>query len=153
MTRALRALLVMVVGLAVFLAPATVTYALWSAKATGTATVTVASPSPTAPPATPVVACGSRANNNEFSIAWAQVTGATQYTVHRSATNLDGSYSQIATVAATSPTSYTASIETDGTHFFRLRAANAAGTSAFGKTVSIVRVGNGNNQFTCAVLP
>lgn len=150
MTRALRALLVMTAGLAVFLAPATVTYALWSATAQGTATVTVAAP---VPPATPVVACGSRANNNEFSIAWAQVSGATQYTVHRSASNLDGSYAQIATVAAGSPTSYTATVETDGTHFFRVRASNAAGTSAFSKTVSIVRVGNGSNQFTCAVLP
>lgn len=146
MTRVVRQLFFSILGLAVFSAPTGIAYALWSTTATATAGVTVVA---AAPPAAPVVACGGRANNNEYTLTWQQAAGATEYTVHRSASALEN-YTPIATLEGLS---YTASMTTDGTLFFRVRAGNSAGASAFSRTVSVVRAGNGTNNFTCTVLP
>ena len=102
---------------------------------TRTIPVTVTTPAPSAP----TLACGSPATNSH-SFTWAAASGATSYTVFRSnTTNADASYSAVLT--GTTATSYTAAMSNNQTSYFRVKAVNGSGSSAYSNTVRIVRSG------------
>ena len=109
---------------------------------TPVSTVTVPVIVGTAPATPPVISCLG-ANLNGFS--WPAVSGATNYVVTSSATQT-GTYLDVATTATTS---HTPTLAGNTTTFFRVRATNAAGSSAASNTLRIIRTGN---NYTCAAV-
>ena len=85
MTRASTRGFVAVLAVIFFVAPATVSYALWSRSATAKVAVSIAAPSATLP-AAPTVACSGSGTNP--SLTWTTVSGATSYRIYRSQTPL-----------------------------------------------------------------
>lgn len=104
-----------------------------------------------APPAAPMLACGTFQSNGVFSFAWPTLSGVT-YTVYRSTTtNADASFSVVpAPPAHTSP--YSAALANPSTTFWRVKATNPAGTSGWSNTVRLTRTGNGNGNHVCALV-
>ncbi len=108
----------------------------WSYKVTDTFSwLRVFSPEYTisAVPAAPVVKAGNSATSGKPMLTWNAVSGATSYKVYR-ATSQNGTYSLLGTVTATS---YINTGAKDGvTYYYKVKAVNSAGESAYSNTVS-----------------
>ena len=84
-------------------------------------------------PAAPVVKIGHSASSGKPMLTWNAVSGATSYKVYR-ATSQNGTYSLLGTVTATS---YINTGAKDGvTYYYKVKAVNSAGESAYSNTVS-----------------
>jgi hypothetical protein len=104
--------------------------------------VTITGNAPTAP----VITCGSSSNNQQV-INWTAVSGANGYEVLRSPVQ-DSGYVSLSTVTAST---YTYAPTGNETNYFRVRATNVGGSSAFSNTLRITRSGS---TVTCtAVTP
>ena len=102
-------------------------------------------------PAAPVVKLGNSATSGKPVLTWNAVPGATSYKVYR-ATSKSGTYSLLGTVTTTSYTNTGAKEGT--TYYYKVKAANGAGESAYSNVVSgkvvvtpkpaapVVRIGN-----------
>ena len=84
-------------------------------------------------PATPVVKLGNSATSGKPVLTWNAVPGATSYKVYR-ATSKSGTYSLLGTVTTTSYTNTGAKEGT--TYYYKVKAANGAGESAYSNVVS-----------------
>ena len=84
-------------------------------------------------PSAPVVKIGHSASSGKPMLTWNAVSGATSYKVYR-ATSQNGTYSLLGTVTVTS---YTNTGAKDGvTYYYKVKAVNSAGESAYSNTVS-----------------
>jgi len=84
-------------------------------------------------PAAPVVKIGHSASSGKPMLTWNAVSGATSYKVYR-ATSQNGTYSLLGTVTTTS---YINTGAKDGvTYYYKVKAVNSAGESAFSNVVS-----------------
>ena len=84
-------------------------------------------------PSAPVVKIGHSASSGKPMLTWNAVSGATSYKVYR-ATSQNGTYSLLGSVTVTS---YTNTGAKDGvTYYYKVKAVNSAGESAFSNTVS-----------------
>ena len=84
-------------------------------------------------PSAPVVKIGHSASSGKPMLTWNAVSGATSYKVYR-ATSQNGTYSLLGTVTTTS---YINTGAKDGvTYYYKVKAVNSAGESAFSNTVS-----------------
>ena len=84
-------------------------------------------------PSAPVVKIGNSATSGKPMLTWNAVSGATSYKVYR-ATSQNGTYSLLGTVTATS---YINTGAKDGvTYYYKVKAVNSAGESAYSNTVS-----------------
>ena len=84
-------------------------------------------------PSAPVVKIGHSAASGKPMLTWNAVSGATSYKVYR-ATSQKGTYSLLGTVTATSYTNTGAKAGT--TYYYKVKAVNSAGESAYSNTVS-----------------
>ena len=84
-------------------------------------------------PSTPVVKIGHSASSGKPMLTWNVVSGATSYKVYR-ATSQNGTYSLLGTVTTTSYTNTGAKAGT--TYWYKVKAVNSAGESAYSNTVS-----------------
>ena len=84
-------------------------------------------------PAAPVVKIGNSATSGKPVLTWNAVPGATSYKVYR-ATSKSGTYSLLGTVTTTSYTNTGAKEGT--TYYYKVKAANGAGESAYSNIVS-----------------
>ena len=84
-------------------------------------------------PAAPVVKIGHSASSGKPMLTWNAVSGATSYKVYR-ATSQKGTYSLLGTVTATSYTNTGA--KAGVTYYYKVKAVNSAGESAYSNTVS-----------------
>ena len=84
-------------------------------------------------PSAPVVKIGHSASSGKPMLTWNAVSGATSYKVYR-ATSQKGTYSLLGTVTATSYTNTGAKAGT--TYYYKVKAVNSAGESAYSNTVS-----------------
>ena len=84
-------------------------------------------------PAAPVVKIGNSASSGKPMLTWNAVSGATSYKVYR-ATSQNGTYSLLGTVTATSYTNTGA--KAGVTYYYKVKAVNSAGESAFSNIVS-----------------
>ena len=84
-------------------------------------------------PAAPVVKIGHSATSGKPMLTWNAVSGATSYQVYR-ATSQKGTYSLLGTVTTTSYTNTGAKAGT--TYWYKVKAVNSAGESAYSNTVS-----------------
>ena len=84
-------------------------------------------------PAAPVVKIGNSAASGKPVLTWNAVPGATSYKVYR-ATSKSGTYSLLGTVTTTSYTNTGAKEGT--TYYYKVKAANGAGESAYSNVVS-----------------
>ncbi len=84
-------------------------------------------------PAAPVVKIGNSASSGKPQLTWNAVSGATSYKVYR-ATSQNGTYSLLGTVTATHYTNTGA--KAGVTYYYKVKAVNSAGESAFSNTVS-----------------
>ena len=84
-------------------------------------------------PAAPVVKIGHSSTSGKPMLTWNAVSGATSYKVYR-ATSQNGTYSLLGTVTATSYTNTGAKAGT--TYYYKVKAVNSAGESAFSNVVS-----------------
>ena len=87
----------------------------------------------TSKPAAPVVKIGNSATSGKPMLTWNAVSGATSYKVYR-ATSQKGTYSLLGTVTTTSYTNTGAKAGT--TYYYKVKAVNSAGESAYSNTVS-----------------
>ena len=84
-------------------------------------------------PSAPVVKIGNSAASGKPMLTWNAVSGATSYKVYR-ATSQNGTYSLLGTVTTTS---YINTGAKDGvTYYYKVKAVNSAGESAYSNTVS-----------------
>ena len=84
-------------------------------------------------PSAPVVKIGHSATSGKPMLTWNAVSGATSYKVYR-ATSQNGTYSLLGTVTATSYTNTGA--KAGVTYYYKVKAVNSAGESAYSNTVS-----------------
>ena len=84
-------------------------------------------------PSAPVVKIGNSAASGKPMLTWNAVSSATSYKVYR-ATSQKGTYSLLGTVTATSYTNTGAKAGT--TYYYKVKAVNSAGESAFSNVVS-----------------
>ena len=84
-------------------------------------------------PSAPVVKIGNSATSGRPMLTWNAVSGATSYKVYR-ATSQNGTYSLLGTVTATSYTNTGA--KAGVTYYYKVKAVNSAGESAFSNVVS-----------------
>ena len=84
-------------------------------------------------PSAPVVKIGNSASSGKPMLTWNAVSGATSYKVYR-ATSQNGTYSLLGTVTATSYTNTGA--KAGVTYYYKVKAVNSAGESAYSNTVS-----------------
>ena len=84
-------------------------------------------------PSAPVVKIGNSASSGKPMLTWNTVSGATSYKVYR-ATSQNGTYSLLGTVTATSYTNTGA--KAGVTYYYKVKAVNSAGESAYSNTVS-----------------
>ena len=84
-------------------------------------------------PSAPVVKIGHSAASGKPMLTWNAVSGATSYKVYR-ATSQNGTYSLLGTVTTTSYTNTGAKAGT--TYYYKVKAVNSAGESAFSNVVS-----------------
>ncbi len=84
-------------------------------------------------PSAPVVKIGNSATSGKPMLTWNAVSGATSYKVYR-ATSQNGTYSLLGTVTATSYTNTGA--KAGVTYYYKVKAVNSAGESAYSNTVS-----------------
>ena len=84
-------------------------------------------------PSAPVVKIGNSSTSGKPMLTWNAVSGATSYKVYR-ATSQNGTYSLLGTVTATSYTNTGAKAGT--TYWYKVKAVNSAGESAYSNTVS-----------------
>ena len=84
-------------------------------------------------PSAPVVKIGNSTTSGKPMLTWNAVSGATSYKVYR-ATSQNGTYSLLGTVTATSYTNTGAKAGT--TYYYKVKAVNSAGESAFSNVVS-----------------
>ena len=106
-------------------------------------------------PAAPVVKLGNSATSGKSVLTWNAVPGATSYKVYR-ATSKSGTYSLLGTVTTTSYTNTGAKEGT--TYYYKVKAANGAGESAYSNVVSgkvvvtpkpaapVVKIGNSSTS-------
>jgi fibronectin type 3 domain-containing protein len=94
-----------------------------------TATATIA-------PAAPAALTASAPNSNLINLFWSQVFGESGYKIQRSATGLNGSWSQIATVAADQTSWANINLLANSTWFYRVQSFNAGGNSGFSPVAS-----------------
>lgn len=97
-------------------------------------------------PAAPVLTCASGSGSSTgYTFSWPAVTDATGYTVHRSdTTNTDAAFGQVASQAATS---WTALVGGSQTSYVRVKAVNAAGSSAYSNTLRLIKT---TGNVTCS---
>ena len=106
-------------------------------------------------PAAPVVKAGNSATSGKPMLTWDAVDGATSYKVYRAAKE-DGTYGLL---GSTSATSYTNTGAKEGTtYYYKVKAANGAGESAYSNVVSgkvvvtpkpaapVVKIGNSSTS-------
>ena len=87
----------------------------------------------TSKPAAPVVKIGNSATSGKPMLTWNAVSGATSYKVYR-ATSQNGTYSLLGSVTTTT---YVNTGAKDGvTYYYKVKAVNSAGESAYSNTVS-----------------
>ena len=84
-------------------------------------------------PSAPVVKIGNSAASGKPMLTWNAVSGATSYKVYR-ATSLNGTYSLLGTVTATSYINTGA--KAGVTYYYKVKAVNSAGESAYSNVVS-----------------
>ena len=96
-------------------------------------TVSGQSKAVTPKPSAPVVKIGNSATSGKPMLTWNAVSGATSYKVYR-ATSQNGTYSLLGTVTTTSYTNTGAKAGT--TYWYKVKAVNSAGESAYSNTVS-----------------
>ena len=84
-------------------------------------------------PSAPVVKIGNSSTSGKPMLTWNAVSGATSYKVYR-ATSQNGTYSLLGTVTATSYTNTGA--KAGVTYYYKVKAVNSAGESAYSNTVS-----------------
>ena len=84
-------------------------------------------------PSAPVVKIGNSASSGKPMLTWNAVSGATSYKVYR-ATSQNGTYSLLGTVTATSYINTGA--KAGVTYYYKVKAVNSAGESAYSNTVS-----------------
>ena len=84
-------------------------------------------------PAAPVVKIGHSASSGKPMLTWNAVSGATSYKVYR-ATSQNGTYSLLGTVTTTSYINTGA--KAGVTYYYKVKAVNSAGESAYSNTVS-----------------
>ena len=84
-------------------------------------------------PSAPVVKIGNSSTSGKPMLTWNAVSGATSYKVYR-ATSQNGTYSLLGTVTATSYTNTGA--KAGVTYYYKVKAVNAAGESAYSNVVS-----------------
>ena len=84
-------------------------------------------------PSAPVVKIGHSSSSGKPMLTWNAVSGATSYKVYR-ATSQNGTYSLLGTVTATSYTNTGA--KAGATYYYKVKAVNSAGESAYSNTVS-----------------
>ena len=84
-------------------------------------------------PSAPVVKIGHSTASGKPVLTWNAVSGATSYKVYR-ATSQNGTYSLLGTVTTTSYTNTGAKAGT--TYYYKFKAVNSAGESAYSNTVS-----------------
>ena len=84
-------------------------------------------------PSAPVVKIGNSSTSGKPMLTWNAVSGATSYKVYR-ATSQNGTYSLLGTVTATSYTNTGAKAGT--TYYYKVKAVNSAGESAYSNIVS-----------------
>ena len=84
-------------------------------------------------PSAPVVKIGHSAASGKPMLTWNAVSGATSYKVYR-ATSQKGTYSLLGTVTTTSYTNTGA--KAGVTYYYKVKAVNSAGESAYSNTVS-----------------
>ena len=84
-------------------------------------------------PSAPVVKIGNSAASGKPMLTWNAVSGATSYKVYR-ATSQKGTYSLLGTVTTTSYTNTGA--KAGVTYYYKVKAVNSAGESAFSNVVS-----------------
>ena len=84
-------------------------------------------------PSAPVVKIGHSTASGKPVLTWNAVSGATSYKVYR-ATSQNGTYSLLGTVTTTSYTNTGAKAGT--TYYYKVKAVNSAGESAYSNTVS-----------------
>ena len=106
-------------------------------------------------PAAPVVKLGNSAASGKPVLTWNAVPGATSYKVYRAASK-SGTYSLLGTVTTTSYTNTGAKEGT--TYYYKVKAANGAGESAYSNVVSgkvvvtpkpaapVVKIGNSSTS-------
>ena len=106
-------------------------------------------------PAAPVVKLGNSATSGKPVLTWNAVPGATSYKVYRAASK-SGTYSLLGTVTTTSYTNTGAKEGT--TYYYKVKAANGAGESAYSNVVSgkvvvtpkpaapVVKIGNSSTS-------
>jgi hypothetical protein len=94
MSETRRRLIITLICLGAFLAPATLSYALWSSSAMATITVVTASAVPASPGN---YRCVNAPNKNQRNVAWNTVTGATGY---RLFVLKDGGWTQFKSVSS-----------------------------------------------------
>ena len=106
-------------------------------------------------PAAPVVKIGNSTTSGKPVLTWNAVPGATSYKVYR-ATSQSGTYSLLGTVTTTSYTNTGAKEGT--TYYYKVKAANGAGESAYSNVVSgkvvvtprpaapVVKIGNSSTS-------
>ena len=106
-------------------------------------------------PTAPVVKLGNSATSGKPVLTWNAVPGATSYKVYR-ATSKSGTYSLLGTVTTTSYTNTGAKEGT--TYYYKVKAANGAGESAYSNVVSgkvvvtpkpaapVVKIGNSSTS-------
>ena len=106
-------------------------------------------------PAAPVVKIGNSAASGKPVLTWNAVSGATSYKVYRAASK-SGTYSLLGTVTTTSYTNTGAKEGT--TYYYKVKAANGAGESAYSNVVSgkvvvtpkpaapVVKIGNSSTS-------
>ena len=96
-------------------------------------TVSGQSKAVTPKPSAPVVKIGNSATSGKPMLTWNAVSGATSYKVYR-ATSQNGTYSLLGSVTTTT---YVNTGAKDGvTYYYKVKAVNSAGESAFSNTVS-----------------
>lgn len=134
MRRRLSITTVLAIALVGFSAPAMSAYALWSSAASATLSVSTASGVPNPP----TIDCTSATPSGQRTLTWQPVTGATGYRVFRSTTtNADASYTQVG--IDQTATTYSAGVNGNQTHYYRVMAINTAGVSAFSNTLKLIR--------------
>ncbi len=98
--------------------------------------VTTAAPPPSNLPAAPSSLSGWAASPGEAVLAW--IDNASNETAFRIERQVNGSFQEVMTVGANVTSARVAGLAAGSTHFFRVRASNAAGASAYSNTATVI---------------
>ena len=118
-------------------AGATYFYRLRAANATADSAYSneASATTPVSPPATPTGFAASAISTSQISLAWADVATETAYKIERKV-GAGGTYLQIGTTSANIASYGDIGLAVNTTYYYRLRASNASGDSAYSTEVS-----------------